>query len=482
MKAAIYSRVSTDDQEREGTSLDSQVSACLTKARELGYDVSDNHIFRETYSGLTLDRPLLGELRQRVISGEIDGVIAYTLDRLSRDPVHFIILQDELERFGVSLVLVTEDIDSSDMGKLIMHIKGYAAKLEAEKIRERTQRGKHQKLEQGQLPHGTGYGLYGYTWDKENKVRVVNELEAKIVEKIFRCIADGMSKRALAAYLTANNIATKTGGVWHPYVIHKMVRNKSYIGETYEGDILLPNITPPIIDSDLFREANEALDRNYARNNGKAIAQYLLTGHLFCGYCNGSMSGTMVQRKFRYYRCLHSNHNRDMCTARRIRADNIESIVWDKIKGVILREDVIKSQLQTELDSGVELQISKLKHRMKTYPAQKKRITSLFRYGDIIDEDTLLDELNRIESEWEADEARISELSELKKHHEYLASVKLSIEELADRVKGNIDNLSFEDKRLMLWALDIKVVATQDRIEINGNIPVKLSPATPLSA
>ncbi len=93
-------------------------------------------IILETYSGLTLDRPKLPQLRQGVRDKEVEAVIAYTMDRLSRDPVHFIILQEELERAGVELILVTETVDSSDLGRLITYIKGYAAKLEAVKIRE----------------------------------------------------------------------------------------------------------------------------------------------------------------------------------------------------------------------------------------------------------------------------------------------------------------------------------------------------------
>ena len=85
MKSAVYTRVSTDSQEVEGTSLDSQLEACLAKAKELGYETSEEYTIRETYSGLTLDRPRLSELRQWVRDKEVDAVVAYTLDRLSRD-------------------------------------------------------------------------------------------------------------------------------------------------------------------------------------------------------------------------------------------------------------------------------------------------------------------------------------------------------------------------------------------------------------
>ena len=107
MKATLYCRESTEDQEREGTSLDSQKEACLNKARELGYETSEDYTILETYSGLSLDRPKLNEVKQWVRDKEVDAVIAYTLDRISRDPVHFIILQEEIEKAGVVLQLGT---------------------------------------------------------------------------------------------------------------------------------------------------------------------------------------------------------------------------------------------------------------------------------------------------------------------------------------------------------------------------------------
>ena len=137
MKAAVYCRVSGTTQEQEGTSLQSQLEACKKLAIDKGYEVPEEFIISETYSGLTLDRPKLTEMRQWVRSNRIGVVIVYTLDRFSRDPVHFILLQDELEKANVGLELVMDSLDSSDMGKLITHIKGYAAKLEAEKIKEK---------------------------------------------------------------------------------------------------------------------------------------------------------------------------------------------------------------------------------------------------------------------------------------------------------------------------------------------------------
>ncbi|GAG91185.1 unnamed protein product, partial [marine sediment metagenome] len=139
MQAAIYCRVSTDDQEREGTSLQTQLEACLNYCQGKGYTVTRQ--FSEAYSGLTLDRPKLNELRDLIRTDDIDVIVIYCLDRLSRDPTHGVILTQELEKFNVTLEAVTETVDSTELGKLISYIRGFASKLEAEKIRERTMRG-----------------------------------------------------------------------------------------------------------------------------------------------------------------------------------------------------------------------------------------------------------------------------------------------------------------------------------------------------
>lgn len=174
MRAAIYCRVSTEDQEREGTSLQSQLGECRNKAHELGYDVPEEFIISETGSRLTLDRPKLNQLRQWVRDKQVDAIIVYVLDRLSGDPVHIIILEDELERSGVQLISVTEDIDSSDLGKLVSYIRGYAAKLEVEKIRERTIRGireRESRLASSPAVEGLGYMVIptfrAKVWEKE---------------------------------------------------------------------------------------------------------------------------------------------------------------------------------------------------------------------------------------------------------------------------------------------------------------------------
>jgi len=170
MKSATYCRVSTEGQEQDGTSLQTQLEACRKYCQARQYEIE--YELSEAWSGLSLERPKLSELRELVRLEKIDAVVVYSLDRFSRDPVHGVILMQELEKHGVTLEAATETVDNSEVGKLVFYIKGYAAKLDAERRRDATGRGKQAMLKNGKLPQGTGIGIYGYQWIKEYKKRI----------------------------------------------------------------------------------------------------------------------------------------------------------------------------------------------------------------------------------------------------------------------------------------------------------------------
>src|SRR5208283_1772175 len=215
--AAVYCRVSTDSQEREGTSLKTQLEHCLTYCRDKGYDAP--YQFSETYSGLSLERPELDKIRELVRNEEIDSIVCYSLDRLSRDPGHGVIITQELEKHGVKLETVTEDVDNSELGKLISYIRGFASKLEAEKIKERTMRGKRAKAKTGRITCGGSAKLYGYDYHQATPEiggrRTINEEEAIWVRRVYQWFVDDcISSTAITFRLRKLAAPTKLGGLW----------------------------------------------------------------------------------------------------------------------------------------------------------------------------------------------------------------------------------------------------------------------------
>ncbi len=334
-KAAIYCRVSTEDQEKEGTSLQTQLEACRNYCRDKGYDVS--YRFSEVHSGLTLDRPKLNELRELIRNEQIDVVVVYCLDRLSRDPTHGVILTQELEKHGVRLEAVIEDVDNSELGKLISYIRGFASKLEAEKIRERTMRGKKAKAEQGRMPGG-GSRLYGYNYiravHENGGRRVIDKDEAKWVQQMFEWLVyHGLSTTAITHRLRELSVPRPSGnGYWIKSTVQGILRNVAYTGKTYaftatcsepryrtkpdtkqrltgriakpkEEWIEIPGATPAIISQELFDAAQKQLQINRKKAKRNIKRKYLLHGHVYCRQCgraywSGIATGYMNGKRY----------------------------------------------------------------------------------------------------------------------------------------------------------------------------------------
>lgn len=234
-QALVYCRVSTKAQE-DGTSLDTQAEACVSHAEKLGYSVT--RVTKEIYSGAELwDRPLLSRDREAIRRGEFQVIICYAIDRLSRNVGHLTLLLEEAERAGCRLLFVTEDLDSSPEGKLLHSVRGYVAEIERLKIKERTIRGRRAKVASGKIV-GRGFGLFGYTLNRDVGRRTTHASQAAIVRRIFQEIASGYSAWRVADGLDRDHIPTpsqqrgrgfmtRPNKGWEPRTIRGMIRARA---------------------------------------------------------------------------------------------------------------------------------------------------------------------------------------------------------------------------------------------------------------
>ncbi len=512
MRAVIYCRVSTEDQEREGTSLQSQLDACLKLARERDYEVPEGFTVMETYSGLSLDRPKLNEVRQWVRDKQVDAVIAYTLDRLSRDPVHFIILQEELERAGVALIMVTEDVDSSDMGKLIAHIKGFAAKLEAEKIRERTQRGIRERVKAGKMPSGRRARLYGYTYS--DGVRHINEAEAKYARDMFGWLLDGETINGITYRLRKLGISTPSGnGYWIRSTVYRILTNPAYAGRTYcyyqvhketkkhyrdsrksrktsietkpySDGVLIEGATPAIITETLFNQAQAILKRNREMSSRNGKVQYLLRGHIYCALCNRKYwgysrwsNGKPDKSNQRYYYCMGRRTiiTPVKCDNRGYQADHLESVVWEQIEKLLSNPEFVLSQLERIKNEPnqadfFENELTEVLRRLQELDKEQERLLQWALKG--FPEVTVINEnekINRTRADLKVRRAELEKKIENAKENE--VDLK-GVERFCELVRENLMNFTYEDKRLALEALRIRVNINGDNVSVHGAIPV----------
>lgn len=502
--AAIYCRVSSEGQETEGTSLQTQLEACLKYCRDKGYEVA--YRFSEAYSGLSLERPELDKLRELVRAETIDFIVCYSIDRLSRDPVHGVILTQELEKHHVGLEAVTETVDSTEVGKLITYIKGFAAKLEAEKIKERTMRGRKAKAKQGKIPGGGFDRIYGYDYipvsQKNGGRRVVNETEANWVKQIFEWLVnEGMSTTAITFRLRDLGVPTKQGRTWRRTTVLAIIKNPAYIGKTYaytsvngkryrkpqeDWIELSSNITPAIITQELFEAARKQLQINRQRAKRNTKRDYLLRSHVRCRQCGRAFAGGITSTTLkgepcvsRRYRCMGSwqiHSPLEHCRNKSWTADKLETMVWAELERYLSDRDLIISELEKQRqDAGqlgvFEAALERVEHQLKAADREQHQLLQ-WALKDF-PADQVEAENRRLNKAKETLKAQKTELEAQFKASQEAAINVPNLERFIEDIQKRLPGLDFEGKRLALDMLGITVWLDNETVEITGTIPTE---------
>ena len=491
MRCVIYARVSTDAQEREGTSLDTQEAACTEYARKEGWTVVEE-VLRDTASGFTLERPGMERVRALAASGKVDVILAHALDRLSRKQTHVAILVEEMEQHGVALRFVTEDFEDTATGQLLRSVKAFAAEFEREKIAERTMRGKAARARSGRLPQGTGRGLYGYSYDPSTGKRTVVTEQAKVVRRLFTEFATGSSIMGLCNALNDEGIPTFAGGRWSPATVFHLLQRETYTGRTLyrktkatprkgsrprrveprnEADwIEVPGATPAVVPRELFEAAQARLRDPERLRSGRRKWNYLLSGRVRCRACGRAMVGQTQHQKYRYYRCraAFAGPKHERCESKYVRADGLEDAVRAAATEVLSRPEIVLEEIRRQSTVAVSPQneAARAKRRLGELEAQRGRLLRLFQLGEI-DEPHLRREAGLIRAEQErlAEQAKpvMATVPELPDSE--------GLRAMCDAIREWVDSAEGEDMNLLLDALQIRVDASRDGSELRGVIP-----------
>lgn len=509
--AAIYCRVSSDSQESEGTSLQTQLESCREYCQGKGYDVT--YYFTEAYSGLTLDRPKLNELRELVRNEQVDIVVVYCLDRLSRNATHGVILRDELDKHHVILESVTEDIDKTPLGEAITYLRGTFSQIEAEKIKERTGRGRKAKAKLGHIPGGGFARTYGYDYitkrDGNSGRRVINEPEAEWVRQMFQWLVnDGLSTTGIANRLNSLGVLSKRGGYWSKQTVGAVLRNQSYTGKTLafttlrnkgkysrpqEEWVEIPGVTPAIISQELFDAAQHQLQVNRVKIVNTTKHEYLLRGHIRCRQCGRAYTGgihSKVVKGKRYakrrYRCmgkvrLYSPFHR--CNNQNWMADKLEAVVWAELERYLSNRDLIISQLESQRQAAGQLsvfeaELERIDRQFKAVDREQRQLLQWALKG--FPENQIISENERLNKAKETLKAQKSELeAQLKASQDVVINVP-NLERFVEDMQKRLPELDFEGKRLALDMLGITVWLDGESVEVTGTIDpeVGVTPTT----
>ncbi len=242
--AAIYIRVSTQDQAQHGFSLDAQEESLLSYAKALGYEVYK--IYKdEGKSAKNLNRPEMQNMLKDAESRKFQAIFIYKLDRFSRSLKDLILTIDKLKEWGIDFVSLQDKIETaSASGKLMFQIIGAFAEFERNIIGDRTTFGMEKKAKEGGFITRSPLG-----YDLVNKKLVVNPETSQKVVKIFE---EYLNTEISLTQLAKKNGFTTSG-------IKKLLSNTTYIGKVKFANIESEGQHPAIINQELFNKVQEKL-------------------------------------------------------------------------------------------------------------------------------------------------------------------------------------------------------------------------------
>ena len=369
--AFSLARVSTPEQ-RLNASIGTQLAGNQTYAQTHALTIVQE--FAEEMSGATLDRPGTAELLRRVRAGEVQHIIVYSLDRLTRDPADFLPPRKELHARGVTIHIAREDrtLSIDPIDELPDDIKVIVAKHERALFRERSMRGVRAKVEQGK-PIGSGPAPYGYQWQghKRERTLVIDANEAPIVELIYSWyVIDRWSVPAIVAALNERKIPTRADASgrpkkfdgWNAGSVRAILRNPIYSGQgmafrkrnatigakhatARPRSGWRPFSAPPIVRPELVRLAQTKIAEGRALSQRRTRHAYLLRCRMRCT-CGYSLSGTRSGARYAY-RCISRDtaRGRTPCGLPYVPGATAETRVWEWLYQEVLNPERLAIQL-----------------------------------------------------------------------------------------------------------------------------------------
>jgi len=500
---AIYARVSSERQAREGT-IESQLEALRAFVAQQGWAVDPDREFVDNgFSGTTLERPALERLRDAIAAGQIQRVVVLSPDRLSRKFVHQEILREEWERAGCQLVYVQGPQGDRPEDRMFAQLQGIFAEYERTVFLERCRRGRIQRARTGQPPYPAPYG-YRYLPRQEGQQarwEVVEE-EARVVRQLYLwLVEEHLGMRALARRLLEQGVPTPGGGkVWYEGTVHQILRNPAYKGVTYyrrscrqggrrknghgrwwreeEEWIAIP--VPAIVDEELWEMAQEELERHRQLARRRAVPRrYLLQGLVECGECGRRMEGKYDRKSgYCYYVCRGKRMLRtdDRCRSRWVRREKLEEVVWAAVRELILaprrvaaayeeQRQLWEAEWKREKERWEREEEALRRQRERLVEAYEKGYLDLEEFGERrrrVEEG--LRRLARYRHEWEQQAQEWAALEQ---------SLS-SLERFRETIQGTLDSLTFEQKREVVVLLVERVRVEKDRIVIRHILPPSL--------
>lgn len=471
---ALYCRVSTDEQAREGVSLDEQQERLKAYCRAMGWSEQLQVFVDDGFSAKNLERPELKRLLHAVKSGSVTRIMVTKLDRMSRRLLDLLNLIDLFQHYEVSFVSISESFDTNTpSGRLTLQVLGAVAEFERERIRERVFENMFHAASTGKWLTQSPYG-----YDLVDKYLVINDKEADIVKRVFELyLHEGLGFYSIAKRLNEEGIPSRHQKEWSIRAIKLMLANPAYKGalvwnrkdssksqrkEKDEAEwVNVEDCLPVIIEKPVWERVQKRMGQTTVAPRART-SPHLLGGILKCGNCGSGMSigfSGSAGKRYRVYRCS-ANKNKGTCTSKQYRADPVEK--WFKEGLFQLVEDTSGVLTIIAKDAVVKSEREQLEQKANTAKARYKRKIEAYSSG-LIELEDLNEEKARLEQ-------MMSDLEKMARGEVEVVDMEQIQKELNDKVDSIISALDLlpveQAKGIIQTLIQYVVVHGDEDIEI----------------
>jgi len=275
IKVAVYLRVSTEEQAREGYSLGAQREMLETYCEIHDYQIADVYI-DDGYTGRNTNRPAYKRMMEEIDTW--DAILVLKMDRIHRNTRNFIEMMDDLKKKGKDFISKQEKLDTKTaMGNFVMQLIQGIAQLESEQIGERTYDGMREKAENlaGSDDEKRTMGFtppFGY---RISEGKLVDDFDEQyVVNLIFELYSNNETMDSICYSLNRQGLLTRKGNPWNKFNLRNILHNPVYAGYMRWEDILIKHDATPVVTPEMFNGIQEKMARK-VRDPDKRKVEYV---------------------------------------------------------------------------------------------------------------------------------------------------------------------------------------------------------------
>jgi len=424
--AIVYLRRSTKKEEQE-KSIPDQLAEVKSQAKRENCHLVEELLYRYIDDGISgrakKDRQGFLRILEDAKSGllkryGIEVVLYWATDRLARNTLNALEIQDELEEYGITLYSVTERYDlSTEAGRIQFIMCSMFAEERSNQISRDTKRGLKQKALRGEF--GCPILPIGYRRDADKNL-IIDEEQVQIVRQIFELASKGLNAYPIAKELNKRGLVTQKGNNWSRKTVVQVLRNRLYIGEVVYGRsyssrkgkrIIRPREEwktiqgkhQAIVERPLFEKVQRLIDERSANKNLTKQRKnfYLLSGigilKCKCGsaFVGHAFRQVVSGRTYWYHRyeCGSRESIKDRCGIPSVKSSVLDGIVLNDIKAYAENPQRLKREYQRNRKiihksaESLKGKLSEIEARLKGIQSKIDRLLNGYESGIIQLED-----------------------------------------------------------------------------------------------